>query len=84
VDEAIGIIGQAVLILVGLACLAALVFFILLMIRASRRIVRELRQPTMPPTDAYIPHSFDRLSGIRIDGTPPRPSKPSCQRNRVL
>jgi hypothetical protein len=37
-----------------------LVFFILLMIRASRRIVRELRQPTMPPTDAYIPPSFDR------------------------
>jgi hypothetical protein len=60
VDEAIGIIGQAVLILVGLACLAALVFFILLMIRASRRIVRELRQPTMPPTDAYILPSFDR------------------------
>ena len=59
-DEAIGIIGQAVLILVGLACLAALVFFILLMIRASRRIARELRQPTMPGSDMTYRPSFDR------------------------
>jgi hypothetical protein len=59
VDEAIGIISQAVLILVSLACLAALVFFILLMIRASRRIVRELRQPIMPESDFVYPRPFD-------------------------
>jgi hypothetical protein len=46
-DEVIGILGQAVLLLVGLACVVALVFLIRLMIRASRRIVRELRKPLM-------------------------------------
>ena len=59
-DQAIGVIGQAVLVLVGLACLVALVFFILLTIRAIRRLVRELREPLLPPTDSFVPPSFDR------------------------
>lgn len=58
-DQAIGILGQAILVLVGLACVAMLVFLILLMIRASRRIVRELRQPIMPESDFVYPRPFD-------------------------
>lgn len=58
-DQAIGILGQAILVLVGLACVAMLVFLILLMIRASRRIVRELRQPIMPKSDFVYPRPFD-------------------------
>jgi hypothetical protein len=59
VDQAIGILGQAILVLVGLACVAMLVFLTLLMIRASRRIVRELRQPIMPESDFVYPRPFD-------------------------
>ena len=62
-DQAIGILGQAILVLVGLACLAALVFFILLMIPASRRIVRELRQPIMPESDLSI-----LVRSMEVDG----------------
>jgi hypothetical protein len=59
-DQAIGILGQAILVLVGLACVVMLVFLILLTIRGIRRLVRDLRTPIMPGTDAYIPPSFDR------------------------
>jgi hypothetical protein len=60
VDQVIGILGQAILVLVGLACVVLLVFLILLTIRAIRRLVRELRTPIMPETDSYIPPSFDK------------------------
>jgi hypothetical protein len=60
VDQAIGILGQVILVLVGLACVVLLAFLILLTIRAIRRLIRELRTPTMPGTDAHIPPSFDR------------------------
>jgi hypothetical protein len=60
VDQAIGILGQAILVVVGLACVVMLVFLILLTIRGIRRLLRELRTPIMPETDAYIPPSFDR------------------------
>jgi hypothetical protein len=50
-DQAIGIVGQAVLILVGLALVFFLVFAILLMIKGIRRLTRELRQPIMPDSD---------------------------------
>jgi hypothetical protein len=60
VDQAIGILGQAILVLVGLACVVLLVFLILLTVRGIRRLVRELRTPIMPETDFYIPPSFDR------------------------
>jgi Na+-transporting methylmalonyl-CoA/oxaloacetate decarboxylase gamma subunit len=56
-DQAIGIIGQAILVLVGLACVVMLVLLILLTIRGIRRLVRELRTPIMPETDAHIPPS---------------------------
>ena len=59
-DQAIGILGQAILVLVGLACVVMLVFLILLTIRGIRRLVRELRTPIMPETDAYISPPFDR------------------------
>ena len=61
-DQAIGILGQAILVLVGLALVFFLVFTILLMIRASRQIVRELRQPTMPESDLVYPRPFDGRS----------------------
>jgi len=60
VDQAVGILGQAILVLVGLACVVLLVFLILLTVRAIRRLIRELRTPTSQGTDAYIPPSFDR------------------------
>lgn len=59
-DQAIGILGQAILVLVGVACVVLLAFLILLTIRAIRRLIRELRTPTSQGTDAYIPPSFDR------------------------
>jgi len=62
-DEAIGVLGQAILVLVGLALVAAIIFFVLVLVRAIIRILRELRphRPALPPTDAYIPQGFDRL-----------------------
>jgi hypothetical protein len=62
-DEAIGVLGQAILVLVGLALVVAIIFFVLFLVRAIIRILRELRphRPALPPTDAYIPQGFDRL-----------------------
>jgi hypothetical protein len=62
-DQVIGVIGQAVLILVGLALLVMLVFFVLQVVRAILRLVRELRpsRAVLPPTDAYIPQGFDQM-----------------------
>jgi hypothetical protein len=59
-DEAIGILGQAVLVLVALALCFLLVYVILLMTKGIRRLARELREPLMPPTDAFVPEPFDR------------------------
>ena len=58
-DEAIGILGQAILILVGLTVVFFLVFAILLMTKAVRRLSRELREPTMPQSDFIYPEPFD-------------------------
>jgi hypothetical protein len=58
-DQAIGILGQAVLILVGLALVFFLVFAILLMIKGIRQLTRELRQPIMPDNDLIYPRPFD-------------------------
>jgi hypothetical protein len=59
-DQTISILGQTILILVAFACLVALVFFILVEIRAVVRIVHQLKaHSSLPPTDAYIPQSFD-------------------------
>ena len=62
VDATVGILGQAILILVALAVVVAIIFFVLIVVRASIRILHELRphRPALPPTDAYIPHGFDR------------------------
>jgi hypothetical protein len=54
-DQAIGILGQAVLTLVGLALVFFLVFAILLMIKGIRRLTREIRQPIMPDSDFIYP-----------------------------
>jgi hypothetical protein len=59
-DQAIGILGQAVLVLTGLVLMVLLVFLFLIVVRAIRRLVHELRQPLMPDTDSYLPQSFDR------------------------
>jgi hypothetical protein len=61
-DEAIGVLGQAILVLVGLALVVAIIFFVLVVVRAIIRILGELRphRPVLPPTDAYIPQGFDR------------------------
>jgi len=62
VDATIGILGQAILILVGLALVVAIIFFVLVIVRAIIRILGELRphRPALPPTDAVIPQGFDR------------------------
>jgi hypothetical protein len=63
VEATIGILGQAILILVAIASVVAIIFFVLVLIRAIIRILGELRphRPALPPTDAYIPQGFDRL-----------------------
>jgi hypothetical protein len=63
VDEAVGIIGQAVLVVVGLALLAALVLFLLWSIRLAVKLGRDIwpPKPNMPYTDAYIAEPFDRM-----------------------
>lgn len=59
-DAAVGILGQAILILVAFAWLLGLVFFVLVEIRAVARLIRQIRdQNNMPSTDAYIPPPFD-------------------------
>jgi hypothetical protein len=61
-DEAIGVLGQTILVLVALALVVVIVFFVLVVVRAIIRVIRELRPRSsiLPPTDAYIPQSFDR------------------------
>jgi hypothetical protein len=59
-EQAIGVIGQAVLVLVGLALVVALIIFNLAGVRAIRRLVSELRKPNLPYTDAHVPPPFDR------------------------
>jgi hypothetical protein len=59
-DQAIGILGQGVLVLTGLCLVVMLVFLFLIVVRAIRRLLHELRQPLMPETDSYVPQSFDR------------------------
>jgi hypothetical protein len=63
VDEAVGVIGQAVLIVVGLGLLAVLVLFLLWSIRLGVKLCRDIwpLQPNQPYTDAYIPEPFDRM-----------------------
>jgi hypothetical protein len=44
--------------------LVVLVFFVLLVVRAILKLVRELRPSrgaVLPPTDAYIPQGFDQM-----------------------
>ena len=62
-DETIGIIGQAVLVVMGLALLAVVVYFLLFMTRAIVRLCRDIwpPKPIQPYTDAYIPEAFDRM-----------------------
>jgi hypothetical protein len=54
-DQAIGIVGQAVLLVAGLVLLVVLVFLLMIVIRAIKRLWLELNPPkrTVPPTDAY-------------------------------
>jgi hypothetical protein len=59
-EQAISVIGQAILVLAGLAVVAALVVFIFACARAVKRLARDLREPTMPYTDAEVPPAFDR------------------------
>jgi hypothetical protein len=63
VEETIGIIGQAVLVVMGLALLACIVYFLLFMTRAIVRLCWDIwpPQPNQPYTDAYIPEAFDRM-----------------------
>jgi hypothetical protein len=59
-DQAIGIIGQAVLVVMGLVLLAFLLLILLAIIRAIRRMLRDIRQPLLPYTDSYVPEPFDQ------------------------
>jgi Na+-transporting methylmalonyl-CoA/oxaloacetate decarboxylase gamma subunit len=60
VYEAISIIGQAVLVVMGLVLLAFLLLLLLALIRAMRRLMREIRTPLLPESDLYIPEPFDQ------------------------
>jgi hypothetical protein len=62
-DETIGIIGQAVLVVVSLALLACIIYFLLFMTRAIVRLCRDIwpPKPNQPYTDAYLPEPFDRM-----------------------
>jgi hypothetical protein len=63
VAEAIGIIGQAVLVVMGLALLAVFVLFLLWSIRAAVKLCRDIwpPQPNQPYTDSYVAEPFDRM-----------------------
>jgi hypothetical protein len=63
VAEAVGIIGQAVLVVAGLGLLAVLVLFLLWSVRVGIRLCRDIwpPQPNQPYTDAYIAEPFDRM-----------------------
>ena len=56
-DEVIGIIGQAVLLLTLLGVVVYVVFLILWAAKRVRQLWRELRpqKSTLPPTDATLP-----------------------------
>jgi hypothetical protein len=56
-DEVIGIIGQAVLLLTLLGVVVYVVFLILWAAKRIRQLWRELRpsQSELPPTDAVLP-----------------------------
>jgi hypothetical protein len=56
-DEVIGIIGQAVLLLTLLGVVVYVVFLILWAAKRVRQLWRELRpqKSTLPPTDARLP-----------------------------
>jgi hypothetical protein len=72
VDQAVGIIGQAVLVVMGLVLLAFLLLLLFAIIRAIKRMLHDLRQPLLPETDAYIPEPFELLlrQAARSRGTP--------------
>jgi hypothetical protein len=59
-DQAVGIIGQAILVVVGLVLLAFLLLVLLAIIRAIRRLLRDIRTPLLPESDFYVPEPFDR------------------------
>jgi hypothetical protein len=61
--ETIGIIGQAVLVVMSLVLLAALVFFVLVIVRTCKRVARDIwpAKPIQPYTDAYLPEPFDQM-----------------------
>jgi small neutral amino acid transporter SnatA (MarC family) len=58
-DATIGILGQTILVLISIALVVAIVFFILRTTLAIRRLIGELKAPILPPTDSYIPRPFD-------------------------
>ena len=61
-EETVGIIGQAVFVVMGLVLLAALVFFGLVIVRACMRVARDIwpAKSIQPYTDAYIAQPFDQ------------------------
>jgi hypothetical protein len=60
VAEAIGVLGQAVLVLTALVLAAFLLWLFLVVVRAIRRLIRELREPLLPYSDSVVPPPFDR------------------------
>jgi len=62
-DEAVGVIGQAVLVVAGLALLAVLALFLFWSIRLATRLCRDIWPPrrNLPSTGAYVPEAFDRM-----------------------
>jgi hypothetical protein len=63
-DQAIGILGQTILILVAFACVLGLVFFVLVEIRAIIGIIRRLRE-----TPISHEHQVVRSSNGQVERT---------------
>jgi hypothetical protein len=59
-DQVIGIIGQAVLVVMGLVLLAFLLLLLFAIIRGIKRLLHDLRQPLLPESDLIIPEPFDQ------------------------
>ena len=58
--QVISIIGQTILILIGMGLVFSLILFNIAGVRALRKLGEELRDSNLPETDSYIPKPFDR------------------------
>lgn len=58
--QVLSIIGQTILILIGMGLVFSLILFNLAGVRALRKLGQELRDSNLPESDLIIPKPFDR------------------------